>query len=147
MYERNSCGGIDPKIEKWTSVLLRRTVVADFNRFHAIFCNWTLLFVPKYGSRPQHLLMIFAQLNWLAWNLDQFMRSTGEKTLNLPHGILKLRLGRDKIKVADFKQFLDVLDNQKFLKSIPETYQPDVTRTESKAAGGGRKPKHFSETC
>ena len=66
------------------------------------------------------------RVRWFVWNLEQFMRSTGEKTMNLPHGILKLRLGRDKIEIADLQQFLKNSDNQRFLKLIPESYQPDV---------------------
>ena len=66
------------------------------------------------------------KVNWLVWNLEQYMKSTGEKTLNLPHGILKLRMGRDKIQMADLQQFLAEAGNQKFLKTVPESFQPDV---------------------
>ena len=66
------------------------------------------------------------RLRWLVWNLEQFMRTTGEKTVNLPHGTMKLRLGRDKVEITDLQQFLDNKVNQKFLKVIPESYQPDT---------------------
>jgi|ERR1051326_1483704 hypothetical protein len=66
------------------------------------------------------------KVNWLVWNLEQYMRSTGEKTLNLPHGILKLRMGRDKIQIADLERFLAKAANQRFLKTIPESFQPDM---------------------
>lgn len=64
--------------------------------------------------------------NWLSWNLEQFMRSTDLKTLKLPHGVLKLRAGRDKVEVQDVDTFLKSPDGQKFLRVIPEQYQPDL---------------------
>ena len=66
------------------------------------------------------------KISWLAWNLEQFIRSSGEKTINLPHGNIKLRLGRDKVSVAELQRFLDVPSNQKYLKIIPESYEPDI---------------------
>jgi hypothetical protein len=54
------------------------------------------------------------------------MRASGEKTVNLPHGSMKLRLGRDKVEITDLQQFLNNKSNQKFLKVIPESYQPDT---------------------
>ena len=66
------------------------------------------------------------KIRWLAWNLEQFMRQTDEKTINLPHGTIKLRMGRDKVDVIDIQKFLSDQANQKFLRSIPESYQPDL---------------------
>ncbi len=67
------------------------------------------------------------KVNWLVWNLEQFMRSTGEKTINLPHGIIKLRTGRDKIEIADLQRFLDCKESQTLLRTIPESFQPDIS--------------------
>ena len=66
------------------------------------------------------------KISWLSWNLEQFVRSSGEKTINLPHGSLKLRLGRDKVTIVELQRFLDVPSNQKYLKIIPESYEPDI---------------------
>ncbi|MFN0157076.1 MAG: host-nuclease inhibitor Gam family protein [Bacteroidota bacterium] len=67
------------------------------------------------------------KMRWLLWNLEQFMRSTDVKTLTLPHGVLKLRLGRDKVDVTDLNTFLNDPSNQQFLKLVPESYQPNLT--------------------
>ncbi len=67
------------------------------------------------------------KVRWLAWNLEQFMRSTDLKTLKLPHGVLKVRLGRDKVEIMDLQKFIDDQSNQQFLKVIPESYQPNLT--------------------
>lgn len=81
--------------------------------------------VEEYRTTEQNKIQ--KKISWLAWNLEQFIRSTGEKTINLPHGNLKLRLGRDKITVAELDLFLNDPSNQKFLKVIPESYQPDLS--------------------
>jgi hypothetical protein len=78
------------------------------------------------GYRKTELSKLHKKISWLGWNLEQFIRSSKEKTINLPHGSLKLRLGRDKVSVHELKQFLDSTTNQKFLKVIPESYEPDI---------------------
>jgi hypothetical protein len=77
--------------------------------------------------RSVELTKVQKKISWLAWNLEQYIRSSGEKTINLPHGTIKLRLGRDKITVVELHEFLDDTSNQKFLKVIPESYQPDIS--------------------
>jgi phage host-nuclease inhibitor protein Gam len=76
--------------------------------------------------RSVELIKVQKKISWLAWNLDQFVRSSGEKTINLPHGVLKLRLGRDKVTVIDLQQFLDVPSNRNYLRIIPETYEANI---------------------
>lgn len=76
--------------------------------------------------RSVELAKVQKKISWLAWNLEQFIRSSGEKTINLPHGNIKLRLGRDKVIVVELQRFLDVPSNQKYLKIIPESYEPDI---------------------
>jgi phage host-nuclease inhibitor protein Gam len=66
------------------------------------------------------------KISWLKWNLEQYIRSTDDKTINLPHGQLKIRLGRDKIEVADMDKFLKTAAERGFLRTIPESYQPDL---------------------
>ena len=76
--------------------------------------------------RETEITKVQKKISWLSWNLEQFARSSGEKTINLPHGSLKLRLGRDKVTVVEIQRFLDVPSNQKYLKIIPESYEPDI---------------------
>jgi hypothetical protein len=80
--------------------------------------------IQQYHKTEHERLM--KRVRWFAWNLEQFIRSTGEKTINLPHGSIKLRMGRDKIEIADLQEFLKARDNGKFLRTIPESYQPDM---------------------
>jgi hypothetical protein len=46
--------------------------------------------------------------------------------MRLPHGILKLRKGRDKVAVVAMEQFLEKAQTLGFLRTIPESYTPDV---------------------
>jgi hypothetical protein len=63
---------------------------------------------------------------WLLFNLEGYARSTGEKTMRLPHGILKLRKGRDKVAVTAMEEFLTRAQSLGFLRAIPESYTPDT---------------------
>jgi hypothetical protein len=60
------------------------------------------------------------------WNLEQFMRSTGEKTIRLPRGVLKIRKGRDRVAVVAMELFLKAGQKLGLLRTIPESYSPDV---------------------
>ena len=58
------------------------------------------------------------KMSWLAFNLEQYMKGTGEKTLALPHGELKMRKGRDKIEITDMQKFLPVAEAKGLLEHI-----------------------------
>jgi hypothetical protein len=66
------------------------------------------------------------KMSWLAFQLEGYMKQTGEKTLALPHGELKMRKGRDKIEITDMEKFLPVAQAKGLLKAIPESYEPDM---------------------
>ena len=66
------------------------------------------------------------KMSWLAFQLEGFMKSTGEKTLALPHGELKMRKGRDKIEILDMVKFLPIAQAKGLLRAIPESYEPDM---------------------
>ena len=76
--------------------------------------------------RTVELSKLDKKISWLAWNLEQYMKSTDEKTMALPHGELKMRKGRDKIEIVDMQKFLPVAEAKGLLRSIPESYEPDM---------------------
>jgi hypothetical protein len=80
--------------------------------------------LEEYGSAE--LARLDKKRSWLLFNLDAFARSTGEKTVRLPHGILKLRKGRDKIAVVTMEEFLTKAQALGFLRTVPETFTPDI---------------------
>jgi phage host-nuclease inhibitor protein Gam len=78
--------------------------------------------------RQSELQKIEKKASWLAWQLEQFIKSTNEKTMNLPHGTLKLRLGRDKVEITDIDAFLPFAQKKGLLRPVPESYEPDLSK-------------------
>ncbi len=75
--------------------------------------------------RSNELSRLDKKRSWLVFNLEAFARSTGEKTMRLPHGILKLRKGRDKVAVVAMDDFLKIAGKLGLIRSIPESIAPD----------------------
>ena len=46
--------------------------------------------------------------------------------MRLPHAILKLRKGRDKVAVVAMEEFLTKAQALGFLRTVPESYTPDT---------------------
>ena len=76
--------------------------------------------------RKQELEKLDKKRSWLTFNLEGYIRSTGEKTITLPHGQIKLRQGRQKVQVIDMDRFLKVGDRYNLLRKIPESIEPDL---------------------
>jgi len=87
-------------------------------------CEKELKLIEEY--RANELARLDKKRSWLVFNLDGFMRSTGEKTLRLPHGSLKLRKGRDKVAVVALDEFLKIGPRLKLVRSVPEQVMPDI---------------------
>ena len=90
--------------------------------------------------RTMELARLNKKISWLAWNEEQFIRSTGEKTIRLPHGMIKLRMSRERVEISDLQRFLNVKSNQRFLKIIPESYQPELQAVHSHIKATGELP-------
>ena len=76
--------------------------------------------------RASELGKLERQRSWLAWNLEQYIRSTNEKTIRLPHGAIKVRQAREKTVVSNMENFLLVAGKNGLLRHIPESYEPDL---------------------
>jgi len=76
--------------------------------------------------RSNELARLDKKRSWILFNLEGFMRSSGEKTIRLPHGILKLRKGRDRVAVAAMEEFLKSGGKLGLLRTIPESFSPDL---------------------
>ena len=75
--------------------------------------------------RSNELARLDKKRSWLLFNLDGFMRSTGEKTIRLPRGVLKIRKGRDRVAVVAMEKFLKAAGKLRLIRTVPETLQPD----------------------
>jgi phage host-nuclease inhibitor protein Gam len=78
--------------------------------------------------RTAELCKIEKKASWLEYQLEQFMRSTDDKTINLPHGSLKLRMGRDKVEIIDMEKFLPFAKRKDLLRHVPEKEEPDMIK-------------------
>jgi hypothetical protein len=76
--------------------------------------------------RANELARLDKKRSWLVFNLEGFMRSTGEKTVRLPHGSMKLRRGRDKAVVVAMEEFLKIGQNLGLVRKVPESMVPDL---------------------
>ena len=76
--------------------------------------------------RSAEISKLDKKMSWLAFQLEGYMKQTGEKTLALPHGELKMRKGRDKIEIVDMEKFLPIAQARGLLRSIPESFEPDM---------------------
>jgi Bacteriophage Mu Gam like protein len=76
--------------------------------------------------RSSELSRLDKKRSWLVFNLDGFMRTTGDKTIRLPHGVLKLRKGRDHVVVVALDQFLEVAPKLGLVRTVPEQLTPDM---------------------
>ncbi len=86
--------------------------------------------------RENELQRIEKKASWLAWNLEQFMRGANRedpacKSIALPHGSLKLRLGRDKVEITDLAKFVAVGQRKGLLRQVPESFEPDLQKIAS----------------
>jgi phage host-nuclease inhibitor protein Gam len=66
------------------------------------------------------------KIDWLVWNLENYMKSTGEKTISLPHGVLKNRMGKDRFEVVDLQKFLPIGQRLGLVRITPANTEPDL---------------------
>jgi|ERR1041385_977285 hypothetical protein len=83
--------------------------------------------------RQAELERIEKKASWLAQNLEGFMRASNRddptcKSIALPHGSLKLRLGREKVEVIDLTKFIPVGQRKGLLRQVPEAFEPDLQK-------------------
>lgn len=76
--------------------------------------------------RSNELARLDKKRSWLIFNLEGFMRSTGEKTIRLPHGHMKLRKGRDRVAVVALEQFLEVGPKLGLVRTVPQQVTADM---------------------
>ena len=84
-------------------------------REREIIKNWAL-------SRNSSLA---GRIEFLSKKLELFIKDTGEKTINLPNGILKMHKKPDKVEVEDLELFLKNA-RPEWLTVIPEQVKPNL---------------------
>lgn len=94
-----------------------------------MMCDQEIQLIQEYRARQTEKLD--KRISWLAWNLEQFIRSTDQKTIELPRGELKLRMGRVKVDVIDSDAFLKVAEKYGLLRLKPSERLPDLSAIHS----------------
>jgi len=80
------------------------------------------------------------KIDWLVWNLSNYMTALGEKTVSLPHGQLKMRMGRDKVEVVDLSRFLPMGQKLGLVRVTPAKTEPDLLAIAAFIKLNGNKP-------
>ncbi len=83
--------------------------------------------------RKSEMEKLEKKASWLSLQLESFMRQENEqdpscKSIALPHGMLKLRMGREKVEITDMDKFLKVAGKRGLLRTIPESFEPDLPK-------------------
>ena len=66
------------------------------------------------------------RIDFLKLKLEAFIREQDKKTIDLPHGTLKLRRTPDKVEVTDLDLFL-AKANKDMVTIVPEQIKPSLT--------------------
>ena len=80
------------------------------------------------------------QIGWLAFNLEKYLQTTGEKTLSLAHGKIQLRMGRDKVEVVDMERFMTIGQRLGLIRVTPAKTEPDLLAIASYTKLNGKPP-------
>jgi phage host-nuclease inhibitor protein Gam len=80
------------------------------------------------------------KIDWLVWNLENYMKGTGEKTISLPHGKIQFRMGRDRYEVVDLPRFLPIGQKLGLVRVTPAKTEPDLLAIANYTKLNGGKP-------
>jgi phage host-nuclease inhibitor protein Gam len=78
--------------------------------------------------------------SWLSFQLEQFLNKTGESTLNLAHGVIKVRKSRDKVTVVDEEKFLPVGQKLGLVRRVDAKDEPDLNAIRAYLKLHGNRP-------
>jgi phage host-nuclease inhibitor protein Gam len=80
------------------------------------------------------------KIDWLVWNLENYMKTTGEKTISLPHGKIAFRMGRDRVEVIDLQKFLPIGQRLGLVRVTPAKTEPDLLAIAAYIKLNGKPP-------
>ncbi len=76
---------------------------------------------------------------FLKLKLEAYIREEGKKTIDLPHGVLKIRKSPDKVEISDMEVFLANANSQ-MVNVVPESVKPDLSKIKAYMKMTGGKP-------
>jgi hypothetical protein len=86
------------------------------------------------------------QVDWLARQLEAFIRSADQKSIVLPHGSIHLRMGRPKVAVVDLEKFLPVGERLKLIREKPSAKEADLNAISAYIRRFGKPPPFIAYT-
>ena len=92
------------------------TVTSNTNREVAIIKDWAL----------DRNVKFFDRIEFLQKKLEAFIRTQDKKTIELPHGTLKLRAKPDKVEITDMELFMKSATKDMVIIK-PEEIKPSLT--------------------
>jgi len=92
-------------------------VNSNCNREVELIKDWSLKRSSKLSDR----------IDFLKLKLESFIRKQEKKTIDLPHGTLKLRQKPDRVEIIDLEQFLSKA-NEYLITTKPEEIKPNLTK-------------------
>lgn len=78
--------------------------------------------------------------SWLSQQVEMYIRSTGESTINLPHGVIKIRKSRDKVEIVDVQKFLPIAQKLGLVRVIEAKVEPDLNALRAYLKINGNRP-------
>ncbi len=84
------------------------------------------------------------QIAWLARQCEEYIRASGDKTIQLPHGKLSLRAGKAKVSIVDEAAFLRIAEKEGLVRVKPEEKLPDLLKIHEYIRVNRFPPRIFS---
>jgi hypothetical protein len=99
-------------------------------RERTIIKNWAITSNDKLVNR----------INFLEKRLEAWLKEEGQKTVDLPNGVIRFRKQPDRIEIIDNELFLNNAASS-MLSIIPETAKADLNKIKTYIKKSGRTPK------
>jgi hypothetical protein len=80
------------------------------------------------------------KIDWLVWNMQNWLQSTGEKAATLPHGKIGFRMGRAKFTIIDEQKFMVTATKLGLVRVTPAKTEPDLLAIANYTKLNGGKP-------
>lgn len=78
--------------------------------------------------------------SWLTFQIENYIRTTGESTINLPHGVIRIRKSRDKVDIVDVQKFLPIGQRLGLLRTVEAKVEPDLNAIRAYLKLNGNRP-------
>ncbi len=93
--------------------------------------------IKQWALNKNHALQV--KIDFIEKKLEYFTKEKGQKTIDLPHGVLRYYKKPDKVEISDIDLFLKNAKPE-MLSVVPETIKPDITKIKAYLKGHKAPP-------